>query len=167
MLIAGSLCAQISAYWSAQAQAYLQAGSAGWFMWSLKMENGGIWSLEACYNGVRCRRPAMSPGPTCGPLLSSVLFEFASLQCPWCVLARSSIRWLRSSLPRTEMVCHALVVGLPGVHDAASSLGLFRLMSAFSFVDVRSAVEHPVHATATLLWPASAQCHHGHQRACR
>jgi len=21
-------------------------------MWSLKMEQGGIWSLEACYNGV-------------------------------------------------------------------------------------------------------------------
>ena len=43
---------QISAFWNAQAQAYLQPGSAGWIMWSLKMENGGIWSLEACYNGV-------------------------------------------------------------------------------------------------------------------
>lgn len=46
--------AQVSAYWNAQAQAYLQPGSAGWIMWSLKMENGGIWSLQACYNGVRC-----------------------------------------------------------------------------------------------------------------
>ena len=44
---------QISAFWNAQAQAYLQPGSAGWIIWSLKMEKGGIWSLESCYNGVR------------------------------------------------------------------------------------------------------------------
>jgi len=53
---------QISAFWNAQAQAYLQPGSAGWLMWSLKMENGGIWSLEACYNGVRARVMALQGG---------------------------------------------------------------------------------------------------------
>ena len=48
-----SCAAQISAYWNAQMQAYLQPGSAGWIMWSLKMEGGGIWSLKTCYNNVR------------------------------------------------------------------------------------------------------------------
>ncbi len=43
---------QVSAYWNAQQQAYLQPGSAGWFMWTLKMEDGGIWSLESCYTQV-------------------------------------------------------------------------------------------------------------------
>ena len=52
-------CEQVSAFWNAQAQAYLQPGSAGWIIWSLKMENGGIWSLESCYNGVRCKRSAL------------------------------------------------------------------------------------------------------------
>ena len=42
----------MSAFYSAQQQAYLQPGSAGWFMWTLKMENGGIWSLESCYTQV-------------------------------------------------------------------------------------------------------------------
>ena len=40
-------------FWNAKAQAYLQPGSAGWILSSLKMEQGGIWSLEACYSGVR------------------------------------------------------------------------------------------------------------------
>ena len=53
-------CAQISAFYNAQMQAHLQPGSAGWIMWSLKMENGGIWSLQACYNGVRCGREQRS-----------------------------------------------------------------------------------------------------------
>ena len=34
-------------------QAYLQPGSAGWIIWSLKMEGGGIWSLKTCYDDVR------------------------------------------------------------------------------------------------------------------
>jgi hypothetical protein len=40
---------QVSAFWNAQQQAYLQPGSAGWIIWTLKMEDGGIWSLEDCY----------------------------------------------------------------------------------------------------------------------
>ncbi len=56
------LCAaQVSAFWNAQMQAYLQPGSAGWIIWSLKMEGGGIWSLKTCYDNVRCSdrpRPA-------------------------------------------------------------------------------------------------------------
>ena len=42
-------------------QAYLQPGSAGWIMWSLKMEGGGIWSLKTCYDNVRFSdRPSSS-----------------------------------------------------------------------------------------------------------
>ena len=56
------LWAQVSAFWNAQQQAYLQPGSAGWIIWTLKMEGGGIWSLETCYNNVRTTtgNPCMS-----------------------------------------------------------------------------------------------------------
>ena len=101
--------AQVSAFWNAQAQAYLQPGSAGWIMWSLKMENGtggfGIWSLEACYTGVRREPCANAPGPC--PNAASVPVATKNLHGPsaklTCIKSMpaepSSLSLLSSPLP--------------------------------------------------------------------
>ena len=37
---------QMSGFYNAQYQAYTQAGSAGWFLWSWKVTNNAVWGIE-------------------------------------------------------------------------------------------------------------------------
>ena len=130
-----SLClctAQISAFWNAQMQAYLQPGSAGWIMWSLKMEGGGIWSLETCYKNVRCGEgpcrmctvpehcTACITSNTHGLLSGSRPRGVVMPSLPVCTHGMLALS-LRIAAHHHVYCALGLGTGLPGVHAAAAS----------------------------------------------
>ena len=60
----------VSAYYNAQKQAYLQSGSAGWFIWSYKVCNEAVRTMLVTRGGVGQLRSSVNPTITAGGYVS-------------------------------------------------------------------------------------------------